>query len=47
VKLVMTPKPGGFFRLLSPFMSRSMRGGNEKALERLKQQVEARAPSTP
>ena len=47
VKLVMTPKPGGFFRLLSPFMSRGMRGGNEKALERLKQQVEARAPSTP
>src|SRR5437764_3518298 len=46
VKLVMTPKPGGFFRLLLPFMSRGMRGGNEKALDRLKQQVEARAPST-
>jgi uncharacterized protein YndB with AHSA1/START domain len=41
VKLVMAPKPGGLFKLMSPFMSGSMRKGNEKALALLKQQIEA------
>jgi uncharacterized protein YndB with AHSA1/START domain len=40
VKLVMAPKPGGLFKLLAPLMSGSMRKGNVRALERLKQQVE-------
>ena len=40
VKLVMAPTPGGLFKLLAPFMSAGMRKGNEKALERLKQQLE-------
>jgi uncharacterized protein YndB with AHSA1/START domain len=41
VKLVMTPKPGGLFVLMAPFMSGNIRKGNEKALAKLKQQVEA------
>jgi uncharacterized protein YndB with AHSA1/START domain len=41
IKLVMTPEPGGLFKLLAPLMSRSMRGGNAKALERLKARLEA------
>jgi uncharacterized protein YndB with AHSA1/START domain len=41
VKLVMAPKPGGLFKLLSPFMSAGMRKGNAQALERLKQQLES------
>jgi hypothetical protein len=45
VKLVMTPKPGGLFVLLAPFMSAGMRKGNAKALERLKQRLEGRADS--
>jgi hypothetical protein len=40
---VMTPKPGGLFRLLAPFMAGGMRKGNARALERLKQQLEAAA----
>jgi uncharacterized protein YndB with AHSA1/START domain len=40
VKLVMEPKPGGLFKLMAPFMSRGMRKGNAKALERLKQKLE-------
>jgi uncharacterized protein YndB with AHSA1/START domain len=40
VKLVMTPKPGGLFKLLAPLMSAGMRKGNAKALEKLKQQLE-------
>src|SRR5215213_7208489 len=28
VKLVMAPKPGGLFKLLSPLMARGMRSGN-------------------
>src|SRR5919204_541301 len=47
VKLVMTPKPGGLFRLLAPLMSMGMRKGNAKALERLKQRLEGRAGSPP
>jgi uncharacterized protein YndB with AHSA1/START domain len=42
IKLVMTPEPGGLFKLLAPLMSRSMRGGNAKALERLKERLESR-----
>jgi len=41
IKLVMTPEPGGLFKLLAPLMSRSMRGGNAKALERLKERLES------
>jgi len=38
---VMTPEPGGLFKLIAPLMSRGMRGGNAKALERLKARLEA------
>jgi uncharacterized protein YndB with AHSA1/START domain len=41
VKLVMTPKPGGLFKLMAPFMAGGMRKGNARALERLKSQLEA------
>jgi uncharacterized protein YndB with AHSA1/START domain len=41
VKLVMTPKPGGLFKLLAPLMAGSMRKGDAKALERLKQRLES------
>jgi uncharacterized protein YndB with AHSA1/START domain len=40
VKLVMTPKPGGLFKLLAPLMSMGMRTGNAKALQLLKQRLE-------
>jgi uncharacterized protein YndB with AHSA1/START domain len=40
VKLVMTPKPGGLFRVIAPLMASSMRKGNAKALDRLKQRLE-------
>ena len=45
VKLVMTPKPGGLFKLLAPFMAAGMRKGNARALERLKQRLEQPATS--
>jgi uncharacterized protein YndB with AHSA1/START domain len=44
VKLVMTPEPGGLFKLLAPLMSSSLRKGNAKALERLKQRLEGDSP---
>jgi hypothetical protein len=47
VKLVMTPKPGGLFKLMSPFMSGGMRKGNARALERLKQRLESGATQEP
>jgi uncharacterized protein YndB with AHSA1/START domain len=40
IKLVMTPEPGGLFKLLAPLFTRSMRKGNAEALERLKQRLE-------
>jgi hypothetical protein len=40
VKLVMTPKPGGLFRVIAPLMAGGMRKGNAKALERLKKKLE-------
>jgi uncharacterized protein YndB with AHSA1/START domain len=43
VKLVMTPKPGGLFKLMAPLMSMGMRRGNLKALQRLKQRLEGGA----
>jgi hypothetical protein len=46
VKLVMTPKPGGLFKLLSPLMAMGMKGGNARALQKLKQRLE-QGPSTP
>src|SRR6186997_726382 len=36
VKLVMTPEPGGLFKLMAPFMKSSMRKGNERGLAALK-----------
>jgi uncharacterized protein YndB with AHSA1/START domain len=39
VKLVMTPKPGGLFKLMAPLMARSIRKGNPKALALLKQKL--------
>jgi len=41
IKLVMTPEPGGLFRLMAPFMAMGMRKGNAQALERLKQKLES------
>jgi uncharacterized protein YndB with AHSA1/START domain len=46
VKLVMTPQPGGLFKLLAPLMSLGMRRGNAKALERLKQRLEGGMPTS-
>ena len=40
VKLVMTPKPSGLFKLIAPLMAMGMRGGNAKALARLKERME-------
>lgn len=40
VKLIMSPTPGGLFKVIAPMMSRSMRKGNERALSRLKQRLE-------
>jgi uncharacterized protein YndB with AHSA1/START domain len=40
VKLVMAPKPGGFFKLMAPLMCFGMRRGNARALERLKGKLE-------
>jgi len=40
LKLVMTPTPGGLFKLFAPFMSRGMKKGNAKALGLLKQRLE-------
>jgi uncharacterized protein YndB with AHSA1/START domain len=42
VKLVMSPQPGGLFKLMAPLMAGSMRKGNERALGLLKQQLEQR-----
>ena len=41
VKLVMTPTPGGLFKLIAPLMSRGMRRGNAEALKRLKERLES------
>jgi hypothetical protein len=38
--LEATPKPGGLLTLLSPLMAIGMKGGNAKALQRLKQRLE-------
>jgi hypothetical protein len=46
VKLVMSPKPGGLFRLLAPLMERQMRRGDVEALRLLKQQIEGGTAST-
>jgi len=40
VKLVMTPVPGGLFKLMAPLMSFGMRKGNARALNRLKERLE-------
>jgi uncharacterized protein YndB with AHSA1/START domain len=44
VKLVMTPRPGGLFKLMAPLMSMGMRKGNRRALERLKANLEGSDP---
>ena len=41
VKLVMTPQPGGLFKLMAPFMRMGMRKGNQQALQRLKDKLES------
>ena len=40
VKLVMSPEPGGLFKLLAPLMKRSMAKGNERGLQKLKTRLE-------
>jgi uncharacterized protein YndB with AHSA1/START domain len=40
LKLVMTPQPGGLFRLMAPLMGMGMRKGNRRALELLKAKLE-------
>jgi len=40
VKFVMTPEPGGLFKLMAPFMKRGMTKGNRAALEKLKAKLE-------
>jgi uncharacterized protein YndB with AHSA1/START domain len=39
VKLVMTPRPGGMFKLMAPLMAMGMRKGNTKALDLLNQRL--------
>jgi uncharacterized protein YndB with AHSA1/START domain len=41
VKLVMTPEPGGLFKLMAPLMKRGMTKGNQRGLEQLKQKLES------
>jgi uncharacterized protein YndB with AHSA1/START domain len=45
VKLVMTPAPGGLFKVIAPLMSMGMRKGNARALQRLKQRLESEPSS--
>jgi uncharacterized protein YndB with AHSA1/START domain len=45
VKLVMTPQPGGLFKLMAPLMKRSMAKGNVVALEKLKANLENGGPA--
>jgi uncharacterized protein YndB with AHSA1/START domain len=40
VKLVMTPRPGGLFKVMAPLMAMGMRKGNVAALERLRARLE-------
>ena len=47
VTLVMAPKPGGLFKLMAPLMSGTMRKGNARALDLLKQQLEGGATPAP
>src|SRR3954451_18543800 len=39
VKLVMTPQPGGLFKLMAPLMKMGMKKGNARGLENLKQKL--------
>ena len=41
VKFVMTPEPGGLFKVLAPFMKRSMHKGNTAAMQKLKTKLES------
>jgi uncharacterized protein YndB with AHSA1/START domain len=41
VKFVMTPEPGGLFKVLAPFMKRGMHKGNAAAMQRLKARLES------
>ena len=40
VKLVMTPEPGGLFKLMGPLMKMNLAKGNKRGLERLKANLE-------
>jgi uncharacterized protein YndB with AHSA1/START domain len=42
IKLVMTPEPGGLFKLMAPLMKMGMRKGNARALGKLKDKLESR-----
>jgi uncharacterized protein YndB with AHSA1/START domain len=41
VKLVMTPEPGGLFKVIAPVIGLGMRRSNAKALQKLKSNVES------
>src|SRR5436190_15881685 len=40
IKFVMTPEPGGLFKLMAPFMKRGMSKGNNAAIQKLKANLE-------
>jgi uncharacterized protein YndB with AHSA1/START domain len=42
VKFVMTPEPGGLFKLMAPLMKRGMTKGNAAAMQKLKTRLETR-----
>jgi len=46
VKLAMTPRAGGLFKLLGPLMSLRTRRENAQALSRLKARLEGTTPTT-
>ena len=41
VRFLMTPQPGGLFKLMAPLMSIGMRRSSARSLERLKERLEA------
>ena len=44
VKLVMTPTPGGVFKLMAPLMRLAMRKANARAMDKLKSRLEGGVP---
>lgn len=41
VRFVMTPEPGGLFKLMAPLMKRGMTKGNAAAMQKLKARLES------